>query len=71
MAAVKKKAKYKPGQWVLVPYRPKPRKVQILEDIGCLGIDGEHEFLVLVPEGSNGEDEYTSQAAESEVIGPA
>ena len=71
MGAVKKKAKFKPGEWVLVPFRPKPRRVQILEDMGCLGVEGEHIFRVLVPEGKHGEDEFTTDASESDVIGPA
>jgi hypothetical protein len=70
MAATKKKAKYKVGQWVLRTYSPKPVKVQILEDMGCLGTGGEHVYFVFVP-GEEGNEGRTHTLAESRVIGPA
>jgi hypothetical protein len=71
MAAVKKKAKFKPGQWILIPFSPEPLKAQILEDFGCLGVDGGHSYFIRVPEGEHGEEEYTRTIAESRVVGLA
>jgi hypothetical protein len=70
MAATQKKAKYEVGQWVLRPYEPSPIKVQILEDMGCLGAGGEHVYFVFVP-GEEGFEGRTHTLAESRVIGPA
>jgi hypothetical protein len=70
VAASKQKSKYRVGQWILLPFAPTPLKVQILEDMGPLGIDGEHVFFVLVP-GEEGMEDHTRCAAESRVIGPA
>ncbi len=71
MARVKQKAKYRPGQWILLPYRPEPLEAEILEDMGCLGIDGEHVYFIRVPEGELGEDEYTQAVGEHWVVGLA
>jgi hypothetical protein len=64
------KPRFEVGQWVLLPYRPTPLRVQILEDLGPLGIGGEHVFSVLVP-GEDGAEDWMRDAAESRVIGLA
>ena len=71
MAVATKEAKFEPGQWVLRTYLPTPERVQILEDMGCLGVEGEHIFRVLVPEGKHGEEEFRTDASEADVIRPA
>jgi hypothetical protein len=70
MAATRTNAKYKAGEWVLRTYWPNPQKVQILEDMGCLGVDGEHVYFVFVP-GEEGFEGHTQTLTESRVIGPA
>jgi hypothetical protein len=71
MARIKQKAQYKPGEWILIPFRPDPLEAEILEDMGCLGADGEHVYFIRVPEGEHGEEEYTQTIGERWVVGPA
>ena len=70
MAVATKEAKFKAGQWVLRTYLPTPEKVQILEDMGCLGVGGEHVYFIFVP-GRDGNEGHTQTLTESRVIGPA
>jgi len=70
MAVVKRKAKYKAGQWILIPFRPEPLKALILEDMGCLGPGGEHAYFIHVPERDYGDEEFTQVIGEERVVGP-
>lgn len=67
MPRSKAKPRYKPGQWVYLPYRPRPVKALVLEDMGTLGVGGEHVYSVLVPGGEDAED-VQHDAAESRII---
>ena len=67
MPAAKKESEIQVGQWLFLPFGRKPARVQVLEDRGRLGINGEKVFLIHVPM-EEGVEPRQFEVSESELL---
>jgi hypothetical protein len=65
--ASKEKPVFEVGQWVVLPIAGTRWDVQIVEDMGRLGVNGERLYSILVPQ-EEGAEPILRDAAESHLV---
>jgi hypothetical protein len=65
MPTSRAKSPYAVGQWVYLGTGPNRMKAQVLEDLGRLGVNGEHVYSILVFFGDGEGEEMQRDANET------